>query len=307
MSDDSIILVCNQVTGGGFPVGGTGDGGSPTGGARGIYINNNKVVVIRNIETGKLYTVNNYEKFKRYMRRKIFAWAEVTEARKGDFGNSYVLIQLSYKNNLAWRQKQLTDFIQAIISRVGKENVYDYGYALEIKPIGRNLHYHLAMHINSKIFVPRPDQPGLWELGSTHIYRGRSSPYYLCKYVSKQHQKEGDEFPRGSRKYGVWLNSLYYSAEEIMVVRRASYPKYVLDKIDQLGIVNFSVNRCVGGGWLVVSKDLLGDCTDLQVKVVSPYSVYIGDEVKVHFTDDELALGQVGAQVSHAWKAPEIS
>jgi hypothetical protein len=270
--------------------GGTREGGSLRGDDHGIYINNNNVeIVIRNIETGKVSYVNNHKKCIAYMRRKIFAWAEVTDNKKEDLGITYALIELSYRNNLDWGVSDITKYCQAVINSVGRSNVYDYAFVLEVKPVGRNLHYHVAFHIKPSVYVPTPDKSGMWLHGSTHIVRKKyCNPYYMVKYTTKQVQKEGIEFPRGCRKYGVWLNRDYYSQEEINIVKRASYPKYVLDKVDELGCENFSIVRnddslpdC-HGGWLITPKDKLHPLFDTPVWVPSVYQVFMGSDLEVH-------------------------
>lgn len=263
-------------------------GRAEDGAASGTCIINNNVVVIRDIKTGRVGIVDNYKKFRAYMRRKIFAWAGVTADHQEDYGKTYALIQLSYADNSTWQAGDMTRYAQKVINSIGRESVYDYAFVMEVKPVSRLLHYHFAMHINSKVFVPYPDKSGMWSLGSTHIYRGVSSPYYLCKYVSKKYQKDGDEFPPGSRKYGVWLNKNYYQQEEINRVRRASYPHYVLDTIDRLGIENFSVSRAPvgsGGGWVLVCLDKLHDLYGVELGIASNFQVFVGDEVRIHFPD----------------------
>jgi len=212
---------------------------------------NNKVYVLYNHASKKVMVIDNKKLFCNRMRRKIFAWAAITDEHKSEFGFTYALIELSYADNRDWSSKDITSYVQKVMKEVGKENIYDYAWVFEIKPKGRNLHYHLAMHIDKRVYIPFPDAEGFWSKGSTHIYRGRSNPYYLCKYLKKYDQKIGSEFPRGCRKYNTWLNGHHYSERALWDLKKASYPASVGQFCDDMGWVNARVNRAVGGGYEV--------------------------------------------------------
>jgi hypothetical protein len=249
MSDDSIELL--GVSSGGDVSGHDTAVSSMPDDDDGIYINNNKVIVIRNSVTGKVVVVDNHKKFCASMRKKIFAWADVVDRRSEELGKTYVLIELSYADNDDWVSKGITKYIQDVLGEVGKENVFAYAWVFEIKPVGRNLHYHLAMLVRPSVFVSTPDRSGMWGYGSSHIYRGKSSPYYLCKYVGKLEQKMGVEFPKGSHKYHTWLNRDYFSEVDLWDERKVGYPLSVRRFVDEMGWVNPRVRRNPGGGWLV--------------------------------------------------------
>jgi len=236
--------------------------------------------------------IDNLEKFCSSMRKRIFAWADVVSDNAHLHGDTFVLIELSYKNKADWAAKNITDFVSSIIKKVGRENVYSYGWVMEIKPKGRNLHYHLAMQINKSVFVPRPDAPGYWRFGSTHIYRGKSSPYYMCKYLNKLSQKIGSEFPKGSRKYSVWLNDRVYDPPSLWRVRRVAYPAYIRDFVEGKGWENARVKRQKGGGWLV-SPALtgLGEDEFRWYPVYGDWECLSAHEYRMETTDWEALIG----------------
>ena len=235
--------------------------------------NNYKFIVVNKI-TGECFISDNYQKSIALLRHRIFSFAEVTSKAKKFYGNSYILVQLSYKNNNQWQSKQVTKYVQEVIKLVGRENVYDYAWVLEIKPIGRNLHYHLAMHVKPKVFIPYPDKSGMWKWGSSNLYRGESSPYYLAKYVSKESQKYIGEYPKGARKYSTWLNKEYYSQVQILNHRKSAYPAIVSDKISDLGAERVSIKRKKGGGWNIYVLDEGHSLGGQVVSVKSPWMIY---------------------------------
>ena len=228
-----------------------------------------------NKKTGKYFHIDNKTKSIKSLRQRIFSYAQVTSISKKFLGDNYVLIQLSYAKNNTWGSKQLTAYIQSVMAEVGRENLYDYAWVFEVKPEGRNLHYHLALHTNSKVYVPFPDKSGMWVHGSSNIYRGKSSPYYLAKYVSKEAQKYSNEFPKGARKYNTWLNKDYYSETEIFDHRKSAYPNYVIDKIEELGVVRFKLRRTEPDadicGWVITVLDELHTLEGLEIVVESPW------------------------------------
>lgn len=230
---------------------------------------------IINKKTGKYFHVGSDEKTMKNLRKRIFSYAKITDEEKRFLGNYYILIQLSYAKNSDWNARQLTAYIRSVINLVGRENVFDYGWVMEVKPTGRNLHYHLAIHTTNNIMIPKPDKSGMWKYGSSNIYGGKSSPYYLAKYVSKEAQKYAAEFPKGARKYSTWLNKDYYSEAEIYDHRKSAYPNFVVDKIEELGIMRFKLRRTEAGsdviGWVITVLDDFHPLEGINITVESPW------------------------------------
>jgi len=226
-------------------------------GGYGIYINTNKGVKFEliNLVTGEVLEADNFTKSLGAMRRKIFGYADVTSGRS-ELGNTYGLIELSYANNKEWRSNDIRDYIRSVRRIVGDDMLFDYAWVLEIKPEGKNLHYHLALHMDKKAYVPTPDESGMWVRGSSNIKRGEASPYYLVKYAGKSGpQKDRRYYPKGARKYGVWLNGTYYSDDEQQMVSKTSYPPFLQEKASDLGIELYKVERVKGGGWNIIKPD----------------------------------------------------
>jgi hypothetical protein len=227
-----------------------------------------------NKQTGKYFTVDNHKKSMKQLRSRIFSFAEVTSKTKDVLGNTYILIQLSYADNRAWKSKQITEYLQSVIKLVGRDNVYDYAWVLEIKPVSRKLHYHVALHVKSSVFVPYPDKSGMWKWGSSNLYRGKSSPYYLAKYTSKEAQKYAGEYPLGARKYSTWLNRKHYSESQIAEHRLSAYPSYVVEKILELGVTRYQLKRGKDGGWVLMVLDTFHDLRGLEIDIASPWVLF---------------------------------
>jgi hypothetical protein len=250
----------------------------------GFIFNNNKVgkFVIYDTRNGEYRLVDNWEKHRAKMKKRILAWADCVSKKHESLGGSFIPVQLSYRDNRDWEPKGITDYLQAVISQVGKDKVYGYAWALEIKPKGRNLHYHLMLYVKSSVKIRKPDKSGMWKWGSTTITRRkRINPYYLVgavNYYAKDEQKTGDEFPKGCRKYGVWLNPGYF--EEKWDLQKSAYPRWLVEEIekDRLQGYDLSIKRELGGGWLVKNKSNLG--VEIENVYKSPYVVYT-DELHV--------------------------
>jgi hypothetical protein len=72
-------------------------------------------------------------------------------------------------------------------------------------------HYHVLLVTGKRLLDKEgnsfhPDTLGLWDRGLTTTVKARS-PYYVCKYVGKQYQKDYKKFPSGARQFAVWFRS----------------------------------------------------------------------------------------------------
>lgn len=245
-----------------------------------------------NRKTGKLVILDNHAKSIYRLRKRIFSWAQVTSTMKDVYGNYYLLLELSYADNNDWKASQITGFIQETIKYIGVNDVYDYAWVLEVKPIGKNLHYHLAVHCKDRTKIPFPDKSGSWCYGSTNIRARPSSPYYLAKYTSKEKQKYREYIPKGARKQSTWMNSIYYSRAQLMEHKKSAYPEEVIKVLNDTGIVDASISRKIRGGWKIDVKDKLSDLYGCQIEVQSDWDVYKGvGELEIYLPDmvDKLA------------------
>jgi hypothetical protein len=231
---------------------------------------------IYNYVTGEYFMIDNYQKSLYKLRKRIFSWAQVTSTRKSDLGNYYILIQLSYAKNSDWQPKQLTNYLQEVIKIIERQRIYDYAWVLEVKPIGRNLHYHVAIHCQPGTKIPMPDKSGMWVYGSTNIYADKSSPYYLVKYTSKEKQKFNSEVPKGARTYNTWLNSDHYEKSELMEHKKSAYPSYIANYLALNGIEKAQIKRKEGGGWSILVTDVWHDLEGLKIDIESPWVVFRG-------------------------------
>jgi hypothetical protein len=102
------------------------------------------------------------------------------------------------------------------------------------------VHYHVALWLPRRAYLPQADRRGWWPHGSTQTARAVAPVRYLQKYVSKFDSK-GCEFPKGIRLFGV----RGMSPEGAMNARFWRAPEYVRARF-----LAGSDPRKVSGGWV---------------------------------------------------------
>jgi hypothetical protein len=76
------------------------------------------------------------------------------------------------------------------------------------------VHYHVLIVFRGR--CPIPDKPfklrtrkrfaALWEYGMSNTVFDVRHPFYVCKYVGKEYQKDFEKFPRGAHAWAVWFS-----------------------------------------------------------------------------------------------------
>jgi hypothetical protein len=257
-----------------------------------------KSYYLYNKVTGLFIRLDNYNFYIKRMRNRIFSWARVTEHMKNIYGDYYILIELSYGDNNDWKDRQITEFMQKVIKIIGIDDIYDYGWVVEIKPIGKNIHYHISIHCKKYTKIPMPDKFGLWKYGSTTIEGKKSSPYYLAKYLSKERQKIIKYVPKGARKQNTWLNKLYYTNEQLMEHKKSAYPIEVKRRIEELGITQAKITRAKKtGGWDIEIADPGHELYQCKIHVESDWWVFKGmEQVEVYLPNLLKAYNKIEIQ-----------
>ena len=80
------------------------------------------------------------------------------------------------------------------------------------------------------------------------------SVYYLCSYLKKKYQKEG-EFPKGLRMYSVWISKDAVSMIGLWKMRLSSLPRWLVEKVLEFSDhTGEKWERCKGGGWIFAGR-----------------------------------------------------
>lgn len=151
------------------------------------------------------------------------------------------MVTLTYEGLSDWTPRHISDYLRKVRRYLEAHQLpTDYVWVAELQERGA-VHYHVLLWVPLSHKLPKPDQSGMWQYGSSRIERARYGGVgYLTKYISKFDTKHN--FPVGLHVYGVGGLSLKERLE------RAWYrlPRYIRDQCDVLD----RVRRAQGGGWL---------------------------------------------------------
>ena len=199
-------------------------------------------------------------------RRLRRIYKAVSEKTGKEIGPRLVMITLSYgdadtkhKISDGWEPNHIREYMLKLRKQL-KAKLWAYGWVAEMQE-RESLHYHIMVYVAPGTNIPMPDEEidglKMWPHGHSKIETAKKGPWYLIKYVGKEHQKEG--LPAGARMFAVWIGKKQATAEELLGFRLSAAPPYVQDAIRDCytrGHVNASVTwgRVKGGGWVI--KDL---------------------------------------------------
>jgi len=174
------------------------------------------------------------------------------------------MVTATYRPDVAWSPRHVSYFAKRYrewCNRVGI--ACRYQWVLELTRRGVP-HYHVLLWIPHHVRIPKPDQAGWWNHGSTRVERARRAVGYLVKYASKGGLVDENEVPKGARLYGVG-NAL----EERHAVRRARLPVWLEKASNPAGVPK----RVARLGWVC----------DLDNMVFrSPFEFHVGRDSDGH-------------------------
>lgn len=87
------------------------------------------------------------------------------------------------------------------------------------------VHYHVLLLVERGTKIEKPDEAGWWNYGSSKIETAKT-PYYVCAYVGKEHQKKG-QLPKGARVCGAHIRKDVIDKEAMAEYKAACAPKWV--------------------------------------------------------------------------------
>jgi hypothetical protein len=214
--------------------------------------------------TGKVSIVNKRKVRIKRLQKRVHAWSRRMETLFQRVGKDYRLsmIGLTYEGDADWKPNHIRSFMKEARQRLG-DNLKGYAWVAELQERGA-VHYHVLILAKRGTNIPMPDKCGWWEHGSTNIKTART-PFYICKYTGKQHQKMG-EFPKGLRMFAVWIKPGVISDNALWMFRLSAYPRWLVEGMWKDGNFRGIPKRMEGGGWLVGRH-----------KYYSPFTILEGD------------------------------
>lgn len=157
------------------------------------------------------------------LRRRVFAWAKVTEPLREIKGVRMAMFRLSYDLLGTMIKKQVPHvgdikiFMHRVRQRLGKR-LLAYAWVAEVHKDG-TLHYHVIV-IYTGGWFGMPDRAywgvdtmgrrvhyeRLWKKGCTNSDFHARTPYYLATYVGKDYQKDYMKLPEGFHAWAVFIS-----------------------------------------------------------------------------------------------------
>lgn len=194
----------------------------------------------------------------RRCQKRVLAWARVLPrqsrivrraGKRLDIGPRTVMLTLTYHDADGWQPNQIREFMLGLRKVLGTA-LYAYAWVLEMQERGAP-HYHVLLYVRAKTDVPKPDEAGLWPHGMSRRETAKS-PFYICKYVGKEYQKNG--LPHGARMFNVTIFKASLSPDELLPFRMSAAPgwlqQFIAEAADAVGpTVKWS--RTPGGGWTI--------------------------------------------------------
>jgi hypothetical protein len=133
------------------------------------------------------------------------------------------MITLTYRETDKWKPYDITKFLRRWIGRYPE--IIGYTWVAELQARGAP-HYHVVFAVPKGFkFDAYPDKSGCWPMGMTKVESVRS-PFYLIRYIGKEHQKNFADFPKGMRLYGVSIRKKW-----LPEIDHRSYWKYRLSSL----------------------------------------------------------------------------
>jgi hypothetical protein len=114
-----------------------------------------------------------------------------------------MFLTLTYRNADDWQPRHISAFLHAVDLWLRRRDLGAVRCVWVAELQGRGaVHYHVALWLPRRAYLPQADRRGWWPHGMTQTARAVFPIRYLQKYVSKLETK-GVEFPKGIRLFGV--------------------------------------------------------------------------------------------------------
>lgn len=206
--------------------------------------------VLFNELDGRYEVVDVFKSRVEKLRSRIRAWAEITERYREDNPDTrLVMVTLTYARGEDYEAGNIRDYIKKIKRKLGKK-LLAWAWVAEVQSRGA-VHYHVTVMMPKGTKFPMPDKSGMWKFGMSKVQTARS-PWYLVKYVGKEHQKDLARYPKGCRLYAT---SIRFGGEDIKdLYREMAGLKEVNGKSGEWMYVGSSITERYARGILVGSK-----------------------------------------------------
>ena len=240
-------------------------------------------ICLKNWLTGQWIIVDSRQLRINRLEHRLREWAGVIFNKMASLKVRFEKFELSYADNRTWCKNDIGEYISKVAGQVGKENIAGYVWVLENKTgVTKNYHYHVCFCVLASAHkIKFADKSGHWSKGSTYKSKNDTgfSVKYMMKYLGKPGgQKDFNVLPKGARLFAVYLNKKYFTLDDLMTVRRAGYPGWLVTELYRRGLLHWSCSRASGGGWLIkdLDKPIFGeDGKEIYLYLESPFQVLL--------------------------------
>jgi len=245
--------------------------------------------------TGESFESDPETQFKQRMarmRNRVW-WGCANVSRETNaIGGSMIMVTLTYRRVDQWAPTQISEWCKYWRDETGRA----YVWVAELQRRGA-MHYHFLSSIDDGYKWNKEKYDFAWYHGFTWVTPDVERPFYIGKYLQKEYQKNGKQFPRGARIVGYSRPSRVISdrANNERLVSR--YPNWVSGELDKEGIREIGGNISRARGGFRVGSGM----------AISPYSRYeLADAVRV---GELMALAHKGDIVytDGHWELPKTT
>ncbi len=118
------------------------------------------------------------------------------------------MVTLTYEKSDDYEAGHIRNYVKSLKRKLGKR-LLAWAWVAELQRRGA-IHYHMTIMMEKGTRFPMPDKSGMWKFGMSKVQKAKS-PWYLVKYVGKDHQKDLSKYPKGCRLYAT---SIRFGGEE---------------------------------------------------------------------------------------------
>jgi hypothetical protein len=139
----------------------------------------------------------------RRMRRVVIGSADAARevAQAGGRRVDGIFVTLTYRADERYNSRDVANYITLTRRYLARRRLgFSYQWVLELTANGKP-HYHILWWVPKGIKLPKPDESGAWDRGSSRIERARKPVGYLVKYATKG--DDGGAFPKHAKLFGV--------------------------------------------------------------------------------------------------------
>lgn len=168
------------------------------------------------------------------------------------------MLTLTYRKVGQWKPGHISTFCHDLVKEFDRQ----YVWVAELQKRGA-MHYHLLTSLPDGAEWSKKHFDIMWFQGYTWVTPEVKKPFYLMKYLQKEYQKNGKQFPKGARIVGYSRPSHYISDRENNTRIASRFPGWLSGGLDEEG-------RAQLGGTIVRSR---GGYRVGGKLAISPYSV----------------------------------